>query len=49
MRHSRKIRSPKLLSVLIENKISVGQIVNMAGCIVSSSARVPVIVRWLLV
>lgn len=49
MRHLMKIRSPKLLSVLIENKISVGQIVNMAGCSVPSSARVPIKVRWLLV
>lgn len=48
MRHPMKIRSPKLPSVLIENKMSVGQIVNMAGCSVSSSARVPIKMRWVV-
>ena len=44
-----KIRSPKVFPVLIEKKISVGQIIDMAGCALPSILRVPIKVRWLLV
>lgn len=39
----------EVISALIETKISVRQIVDMAGCPIPSIIRVPIKVRWWVV